>query len=82
MEHDDDIGAEIQCCLVTTLLIRTVAPVLVVSNRDEAEVLCLPHRVVGARVIHEQDVVDHGAVELVDRPLQRFASVVKREALR
>src|SRR5208283_5101462 len=79
MEHDDYVGAEIECRLVAALLIRTVAPVLVVPDRDEAEALCLFHRVVAARVVHQQDLVDDRTVELADGPLQSLSGVVGRK---
>ena len=79
MQHDDDIRPEFQRLVVTSLLVRAVAFVLLVPDHmADAEFLRHRHRVVGGTVVHQNHLVHDVRGHLTVGLLQSLRGVVSR----
>ena len=76
MDHHDDVGTEGERQAVARLLVAAVAAHLLVAVDGEPERAGEANRVVRARVVDEDELVDDLAVDLADGAGQRAPGVV------
>ena len=79
MNHHDDVGAGLERRPVAGLLVAPVAPVDLVAERSQSELIGCRDRVIAAGVVDQDHLIDDLAVELADGAPERRFGVVRRE---
>jgi hypothetical protein len=76
MQHHDDIGPSCQRCRVAGLLVGAIAAVPIMADRWNTEFLGQLDRVVVARVVDQNDIVDDFVRNFVKGSLEPLRGVV------
>src|SRR5262252_3516821 len=76
MQHDDDVGSAFQGDPIAGLLVSAVTFVLAMRDGKYAKLPCHLQRIVLARVIDQDDVVDHVGRNLPKRHFERPPRIV------
>ena len=77
MRSGTAFGAVVEGLLVAGLLIASVSPVLGVNVHTDAQVASQLHRIVGASVVDQDDLVGNTCWDIGDRLSQRTLGTVR-----
>jgi hypothetical protein len=78
-EPSHEVGAALQSEPVAALLVPAVALVPLVAEHEQVEPSRHLHRIVGAEIVHEHDVIDDVHGDFPQRPLERAPGIVGRQ---